>query len=111
MEMDDRHVNTDEGRDKQQERLRMQQSVRFAAFETDVATPSAPPLLTSSSASGNRTIKSVLKHSVSSSSAASGSTDSGFAGSAFADNDGEPDSLISKLLLSRDQNTLFTSMR
>lgn len=34
-------------------------------------------------------IKSALKHSSSSSSAASGSTDSGFAGSAFADNEGE----------------------
>ncbi|KAK4005794.1 hypothetical protein OUZ56_010918 [Daphnia magna] len=61
------------------------QSVRFAAGESS-STTSSSQLLYSPRC---MPIKSALKHSSSSSSAASGSTDSGFAGSAFADNEGE----------------------
>lgn len=77
--------------------MRRQQSVRFAVFEDTLTTttpttattsrlpsPSSQPLYSPRCVA----IKSALKHS-SSSSAASGSTDSGFAGSAFADNEGE----------------------
>lgn len=80
---------------ERQERLKIGQSVRFAAFDETLSpssTPASIPLSsTSSYPSPHRAtaMKSALKHSVSSSSAASGSTDSGFAGSAFADNDGK----------------------
>ena len=68
------------------QRIRHQQSVRFATLESAAESTTQQPLLYSPRCVP---IKSALKHSSSSSSAASGSTDSGFAGSAFADNEGE----------------------
>jgi hypothetical protein len=74
------------------QRIRHQQSVRFATLEIAAEVPTShPPPPTQQLLYSPRCvpIKSALKHSSSSSSAASGSTDSGFAGSAFADNEGE----------------------
>ena len=88
-------LSQDTNHTERQERLKIGQSVRFAAFDETLSPSTAPVSIpissTSSYPSPHRAtaIKSALKHSVSSSSAASGSTDSGFAGSAFADNDGK----------------------
>jgi hypothetical protein len=90
---DDTHPEMGEETSASQ-RIRHQQSVRFATLEAEV--PTTTQLLYSPRC---MPIKSALKHSSSSSSAASGSTDSGFAGSAFADNEGELFFYDSKLSL------------